>query len=74
MKIYIVEKEDNTDDGFWQNSGIIPCANLEVAIRERNKMIEESNEGKFNYSKDGLIATSNNGWVRFLISIMDIIE
>ena len=74
MQIYIIKKEEKTDDGFWQSGGIVPCTNLEVAIRERDKMIGESDEGEFNYSEDGFIATSNNGWVRFLISAMDVRE
>lgn len=74
MRIYIVEKEENTGEGFWQNGGITPCLTLEIAIREREKMMEESNEGEFVFSEDNLKATSKNGWVKFIICPYDVVS
>lgn len=76
MKIFIVEKEENTGDGFWQNSGITLCLTFEIAKRELIALIKKSNEGEFDISEkgDGVMATSKNGWVRFSIYSSDVIS
>lgn len=76
MKIFIVEKEENTGEGFWQNGGITLCLNFEIAKKELITMIKESNEGEFDIIEkgDGIIATSKNGWVRFIIYSSDVIS
>ena len=76
MKIYIIEKEQHTNEGIIQEDGIVPCISLEVAIREMEKMIEESGEGKFIYHsrEDGLLAVREDGWVWFTITQMNVKE
>ncbi len=74
MQIFIIEREDNTGEGFWQNGGITPCLTLEIAKRERAKMIKESNEGEFVFSEDNLVATSKNGWIKFTIYPCNVVE
>lgn len=74
MKIYVIEKEGCIDDRFWQEEGIIPCISLEVATREMDNLIVDSDEGEFVYSEDRLSATSKNGWVRFTILPLEVKE
>lgn len=74
MKIYIVEKESNTGDGFWQNDGIIPCINEEVAKREMRRMIKETSEGDFEFSENNTVAISKNGWVRISFYKLTVVE
>lgn len=64
MKIYIVEKESNIGDDFWQNDAIIPCINEEVAKREMRRMIKEISECDFEFSENNTVAISKNGLVR----------
>ncbi len=64
MKIFIVEKESNTGDGFWQNDGVIPCMNEKVAKRVMKRMIKESSEGEFEFLENDTVAMSKNGWVK----------
>jgi len=74
MQIFIIQREDNTGEGFWQNGGITPCLTLEIAERERAIMIKESNEGEFVFSENNLEATSKNGWVKFTIYPCNVVE
>lgn len=74
MKIYIVEKESNTGDGFWQNDGIIPCKNEEVAKREMRRMVKETSEGDFEFSENNTVAISKNGWVRISFYKLTVVE
>lgn len=41
MKIFIIEREENTGEGFWQSGGIIPCLTFEIAKREMLAMVEK---------------------------------
>ena len=74
MKIYIVEREENTGDGFWQNAGTALCVNEKVAKREMKRMVDESCEGDFDYSEDNTLAESQNGWVRVRYYEMPVME
>ena len=49
MKIYIVEKEMDSGDDFWETIDVIPCINKKVAEREMKRMIGESSEGEFEF-------------------------
>ena len=76
MQIFIVEREENTGEGFWQSGGITLCSTFEIARREMLAMIKKSNEGEFSLveMKDEAIATSKNGWVKFRIYPCDVIN
>ena len=74
MKIYIVKREENTGDGFWQNAGIALCVNEDVAKREMKRMVDESCDGDFDYSEDNTLAESRNGWVRVWYCEMPVME